>query len=435
MRGDSIDLKYRSDGETLEHVLITGAATVEIAGAAGSGDRVIAARTLEASLAPDGSTPTALVARDDTALTMPADKETPARSIRAQTLDGRGAPGQGLTSVRFAGGVQFVERGADVARSAQSAALDVTLAPGLKEIDEARFAQGVRFEEGRLRAAAAAARYGLKGGTLELSGSEPAMPTPQVVNDRISVYATRIDVTLSGPTVKATGAVKSELKPAAKDAAKKDDTKLPSMFKEDKLVAATAGALVYDGPGGKATYSGTAQLWQGDTSIKATEIVLDEKRGDLTASGSVVTSIALEQETKDKRKERVQTTASSREFQYQESDRRATYVGEARATGPQGDVTAAKIELYLKESGDELERAEAYETVTLRDGKREITGARMTYVADEQQYVITGSPVVIKDECGGETLGKRVTFNRRTDVIVVDGSEIRTQTRGTTKCS
>ena len=37
-------------------------------------------------------------------------------------------------------------------------------------------------------------------------------------------------------------------------------------------------------------------------------------------------------------------------------------------TGPEGDMTAARIELYLKESGDELMRAEAYENLTRRTG-------------------------------------------------------------------
>ena len=47
-------------------------------------------------------------------------------------------------------------------------------------------------------------------------------------------------------------------------------------------------------------------------------------------------------------------------------------------------MTAAKIELYLKPSGDELERAEAYENVTLREQNRKTTGARLTYTtADE----------------------------------------------------
>ena len=61
---------------------------------------------------------------------------------------------------------------------------------------------------------------------------------------------------------------------------------------------------------------------------------------------------------------------------YERRDRRLTYTGDAHMTGPQGDMKAAKIELYLKPSGDELERAEAYETLTLREQNRTTTGLR-----------------------------------------------------------
>jgi lipopolysaccharide export system protein LptA len=329
----------------------------------------------------------------------------------------------------------FHERGRDLDRAAQSATLDVTLAPGLSEIEDARFAQAVRFTDGSLRAASARARYAVAAGTLELSGSEPASRTPQVENDRISVYGERIDVTLAGPTMKAVGTVKSELKPLSKDAAKERRGTLPSMFKEDQLIAATAGELLYDGPASKAIYTGSAQLWQGDTSIKAGTIALDEKSGDLTAADAVVTTIPLEQETSDRRKERAQTTASSSELVYEEASRQATYLGEARLNGPQGDMTAQKIELYLRESGDELERVEAYDLVTLRDQNRETKGARLTYFAGGERYVLTGAPVVIKDECGSVTTGKRVTYDKPADTIVVDGTrQTRTQTRGGTNC-
>ena len=121
MRGQSIDLKYRADGETLERALITGDAVAQVGGERGSQDRVIGASTLDVSLAPDGSTPTALTARDNVQLTIPADKASPARSIQAPALDGQGEAGRGLTRARFTGGVRFRERGPDVDRSAQSA--------------------------------------------------------------------------------------------------------------------------------------------------------------------------------------------------------------------------------------------------------------------------------------------------------------------------
>jgi lipopolysaccharide export system protein LptA len=100
-------------------------------------------------------------------------------------------------------------------------------------------------------------------------------------------------------------------------------------------------------------------------------------------------------------------------------------------SGPDGDMTASRIELYLKPSGDELERAEAYDNLTLREQNRETKGSKMIYTTANETYVITGTPVKIVDQCKRETIGRTLTFNKGTDSVVVDGnSQIRTQTKG-----
>jgi lipopolysaccharide export system protein LptA len=115
--------------------------------------------------------------------------------------------------------------------------------------------------------------------------------------------------------------------------------------------------------------------------------------------------------------------------------RRLTYTGDAHLSGPEGDMTAAKIELYLKPSGDELERAEAYDEVTLREQSRKTTGNRMTYTTADDRYVVVGAPVKILDQCDRETTGKTLTFVKGADTIVVDGNQqTRTLTKGGGKC-
>ncbi len=57
------------------------------------------------------------------------------------------------------------------------------------------------------------------------------------------------------------------------------------MLKQDQPVNVTADELTYDGPAATAAYTGNAQLWQGETSIKGSTIVIDEKTGDLAATG------------------------------------------------------------------------------------------------------------------------------------------------------
>jgi lipopolysaccharide transport protein LptA len=202
------------------------------------------------------------------------------------------------------------------------------------------------------------------------------------------------------------------------------------MLKQDQPVNVTANTLDYDGGTSKTTYTGAALLWQGDTSIKGETIAIDGKSGDLTAS-TVTSSTTLEQTNKENKKERVRSMATAKDLKYEDAPRRLTYTGDAHMNSPEGDMTAVKIELYLKPSGDELDRAEAYENVTLKEQSRKTTGARMTYTTVDERYVIVGAPVKIIDQCERETTGKTLTFVKSTDQIVVDGNQqTRTQTKG-----
>jgi lipopolysaccharide transport protein LptA len=333
----------------------------------------------------------------------------------------------------------LTERGAGVSRAARSAVLDLAVGPGFRSIDEARFARNVRFVDGTMTATSAAARYVLDQGVLELTGSEPGSLVPHVVNDQVLIDAVRIDVTLDGPVVVASGSVKSVLQPRSQDPSKRRsgdaEVRMPAMLKQDQPVNVTAANLTFDGRRSVAKYDGAAQLWQGDTLIKAPRLEMDGDTGNLSADGSVATVSTLVQEGKDGRKERVPSRGTAKAFAYEDATRRATYTGDAHLSGPQGDLTANRIELFLKPSGDELDRVEAYETVSLRSDTQKTTGVRLTYFGDEGRYLVRGSPVTIVDDCGRTTNGRTLTFFKSTDRIVVDGNEqIRTQSTGKSNC-
>jgi lipopolysaccharide transport protein LptA len=436
LTGADMTLTYAPDGQSLQHAAITGDGMAQLAAENRGPGRQIGARELDITMAADGTTPTALVGRESVVLTLPAVGEAPARTIHASTLDSSGEPGRGLTRAVFNGAVQFRERGGSINRAARSEQLQVTMKPATGEIEDAHFMRSVRFEEGGLAAQAADGRYDLAKGTLALTGSQPGMLTPRVVNERIAVDATRIDVVLDGPVVNAAGAVKSTLQPAKKSAGASANTaKLPSMLKQDQPVTVLADNLKYDGGASLATYTGSARLFQAETTIKGDTITIDESRGDLSASGHAMSTTVRERENKEKKTERVQSTASAANLKYEDGPRRLTYTGGAHLVGPEGDITASKIELYLNVDGDDVERAEAYaegkEKLTLREQNRTTTGTRMTYTADRETYVVTGVPATVIDECTRETIGRTLTFVKSTDTIVVDGNQqIRTQTKG-----
>lgn len=441
LTGSEMTLSYAPDGRSLQRAVILGDASAQLAGEQGKAGREIIARTLDIAMAPDGNTPVGLIGRDNVQLTLPAESGGPSRTIQAPALDAGGDASHGITHAAFTGGVQFREHGPRVDRAARSTLLDVATKPGMGEIEEARFQHAVRFEDGPLAAQAAAARYDIARGALELTGSEPGFVTPRLVNERIAVDATRIDVVLEGPNVTAAGSVKSTLQPSKPSSDGRTEAKLPAMLKQDQPANVLADNLTYDGGASLATYTGGARLFQGETTIKGDTITIDEKRGDLTSSGHVMSTTVREHEKKDKTKERTQSTATANDLKYEDGPRKLTYTGNAHLVGPEGDIAAATIELYLKQSGDELDHAEAYaaptEVLTLREQNRTTTGARMTYTADRETYVIKGVPATVVDECARETTGSTLTFVKATDTIVVDGNQqIRTQTKGgSAKCS
>src|SRR5439155_23768159 len=72
LTGRDMTLKYGAGGEALEHAVVVGDAAIQLAGEAGAAGRQIKANNIDIGLAPDGSTPEALAARDGVTVTFPA---------------------------------------------------------------------------------------------------------------------------------------------------------------------------------------------------------------------------------------------------------------------------------------------------------------------------------------------------------------------------
>jgi len=211
------------------------------------------------------------------------------------------------------------------------------------------------------------------------------------------------------------------------------------------LVRKRCRGHAYDGDAGRASYTGAAALWQGETAIRGNTILLDQTRGDLLATGAARSTIALTTGT---------SVGTANEIRYGDVTRTLTYESPppvkpvavvppaiapppvpfvpSRLSGPQGDVSAARIELVLAKTGSQLERLEAYTAVNVRLDTRVATGDRLTYFTEDERYVITGIatvPVKIVEECR-ETSGRTVTFFKSTERIIVDGNEeVRTQSK------
>ncbi len=429
MKADAIDLSYNEDGTLLQRVLLNKNATFSTAADEHASSRRMSGDVLEVNMAPDG-TVSKIIGSGGVQLDMPSVDEGPPRTIRARTLDATGEPGRGLTAVRFRDDVVFQEENKSTSstREVRAQSLNASLeGDGLRN---AFFSGGVSFKERGFEAAGAEARYQPGMGVLNLTGTGGSRTF--VTDDQIHVEAREIDVTLEGHAMAARGNVRTSLSGKPSNAKDSDSGRLPGLLKQGQASSVNAEELDYKGGNGRAEYTGTATLVQGDTAIRGDKIVLDQQKGDLIASGSARSTLALDKGRTDGR---------ANEIRYDDAARTVTYsagpvapttgqgatVPLAQVSGPDGDLRGERIEIVLAREENGVDRLEAYNRVNMVLGARTANGSRMTYHAREERYVMSGSgvtPVSIRESCQ-ETIGRTLTFFKSSDRIIVDGNETR----------
>lgn len=436
MTATDINLAYAEDGRTLRQAVLAEHARVQFRGN-GSAGRRLGAQLIDLQLDADGTTLTGLSASEAVELSLPASGATPTRVITGKTLNGVGSPGRGLTGATFADAVVFTEtraaaRGVTALNRTVSAdKLDLITAGSLDQIERATFEGTVTVRDEARTATAPRMVYRTGSGDITLT----AEGTPQFarVDDAAgSVQARVVNIVNNGDDFLAETDVRSVIKGGTAG------TGRPSLFKADQPVNVTSAKL--ERTGTAATYSGDAQIWQGATSIKGQTIVLDEDNGNLTATGTVRTVLELEEANATTgTPERSMTTGTSEQLVYTDKDRKAVFTEKARLVNVRdGDLKAVRIEVFLLEDGRQVERLEAFDTVSLRTPTKQGTGARLSYFPKDGRYVMSGTPVNVfeqlPNECR-ETTGRTLTFYRDVDTITVDGNQsTRTQTRTTGKC-
>ena len=453
MAARDIDLIYGTDGRTLQNANLVEQAVVDLGG--GAAGKRITGKTINIGMGPDGTTVTHLAANESVQVDIPPENGAPAKQIRSSALVANGAPGSGLQSATFTGKVEFREtQGAQgnvaaVDRTVRSETLTVETKPGLGAIQKADFRGNVKFVDAPdLTAEAQRGIYDIEKNRVELMPSEGDPGPPPLINDsRISVSARTIDFALGSRDLNADTKVKSTIL-VKKDRNARGQTRVPSVLNQDEPVFVTSNRLHYQGSASTAVYSGNVKLWQGkETTIKGDKIELDDKNGNLAATGNVVTELYFDEtDSKTGQKKRTQTLGNAETFVYNDARRLATYTTKAHIKGPQGDITANKIELFLKPAGaNELERAEAYasgtEIVVVKEGARTARGAHLTYTAADEKYLMMGTPVTTIEEDSGAKgtchvgTGASLTFFRGSELGQMDGVGIILGKMETVQCS
>lgn len=457
MSARDIDLDYTDDGKLLERVTLTGGAGLTMTGTNGAAGRQLTGESLALALAPDGAV-TSATGRENVQMGLPATATTAGRSIKGRTLDATGSPGVGLTDAHFNENVEYREEatGSTGMRTAHSRRLDLTLSADA--VTAAVFTGEVTFEEPSFRAQSAEARYDPNAGSLHLAGSD-RRGQPCVADDRIAVDAQTIDVTVETRRLTAKGTVKTALRPAAavakatsacaaglaKNTAASpsaSEGKLPGLLKQDEIVKGAGDTLEYGGTGQSLVFTGNASLDQGSaaqgsyTTMRGNLIRVDQEQGNLVVTGGARFNQTPDDSTQkvDARAEEISYTDSQRRIEYRNAPAAATKpgTGTVRVNGPEGNLEADRVEVFLQKDNSRAERIEAYQRVTAKIDTKTTTADRLTYLAATDEYDMKGAgrvPVKFSDGCI-EQSGMTAIYSKAKDSLQFRGGEVmRTETK------
>ncbi len=435
MSARDINLDYGDDGRTLQQATLAGQSQIQLAGTGGAAGQRLRGEFLDIALAPDGSVKQ-LSSRQNVSVTLPATRDTAARTILANVLTASGGA-QGLSLMKFQEGVNYTEDASKTqgARVARAQSLDAQLDPAAGSLQDATFTGAFHFTDGPLTATSNQARYRIQAGTLALSGKQ-GNADPQIKTEALTIDAEAIDVTLKPLKMVAAGKVRSVLRAPGKPVAGAAAAKRPGLLGDKEPVQIIAESLTYDEALRRGEYKGQASLLQGPTLIKSDTLIIDEVEGDLTAVGKVITTLALVRKDAEAGTPSPATIGRGGSFTYTDQARRAVYQTAATLDGESGNLRAEKIEIVLAAGENSVARLDATEQVTAIVDKRTVTGARLSYEPADEKYVVTGAPVTMLDAECQEMSGKTLTFFRASDKVQLDGNdEVRSQTKGGGKCA
>jgi lipopolysaccharide transport protein LptA len=209
---------------------------------------------------------------------------------------------------------------------------------------------------------------------------------------------------------------------------------VPKLLKSDAPMTITAPSLEYDSRKGYALYSGgRVSLQQEQTSIAGDTVVIDQTKGDLSATGTAISRLMLDNKV---------TRGSAHEIRYSDEQRLITYASAPKAgtgevslvSGPDSTIRAGSIDLTLAAKENTLERMQAFKNVRLTEGQNTVKGAAtLDYKAADENYVVKGegaTPVVlVTREPDKSYCGESITFSKTTNRVRV-GNDRRTGSSG-----
>lgn len=206
-----------------------------------------------------------------------------------------------------------------------------------------------------------------------------------------------------------------------------------ALFAAQDPIHVTSSSMIARRETESALFSGGARLWQGPNIIEAPSIDFNRSSRTVTAQGipSKKVSTVFVEQGQNGRQTPVNVTGLR--LTYVDGQRQARFEGNVVLRSAEGTMNADRIVVYLRPRGadetpvakgvSQLEKVVAEGNVVLQQEGRKGTGGRLTYLAKDGSFTLSGNSPSIFDAEHGQVTGDSLTFFSRDDRVLVEGSK------------
>ncbi len=305
----------------------------------------------------------------------------------------------------------------------------------------------VQIEEDQRSATADRATYNQLTDTMALSGNvryKDASSGSTLTSNSLTLNRA------TGETI-ATGSVKTtyaEQKSEPSSGQKPTQQAAGAMLTPTQPVHVTAEQMLATSSTGASRFSGAARLWQGGNIVQAPLIEFNRKERTLDAQAQGNARVSTVFVQADQSGKQVPVDVLADHLHYDDGQRKAIFDGAIVLKSADSTLRAERAVVTLRpqnqqqpapkapatKAASQVQSIDATGNILLQQPGRRAVGNRLIYTADEEKFVLTGtpaSPPSIFDAEHGQVTGVSLTFFNRDDRVLVDSSNSMsiTQTR------
>ena len=176
-----------------------------------------------------------------------------------------------------------------------------------------------------------------------------------------------------------------------------------------------------------ALYRGNARAWQENNYVRADQLLIKQKDGQLFGDGKVQSLLYNAKRRENGKESTVPAFAAAQKMAYNRGNNSLRYEGDVDIRQGTDRITAGAANVLMNDK-NEVAQTEAEQNVVVTQPNRRATGDYAQYVAENETVVLRGNPARIEDGENGSTQGAQVTVFLRENRVVGESKAGQTNT-------